>query len=126
MTAPSRHRRRRGAETQRAVATYLAGNGWPYASDAGAGRAGNDILGVPGLAIEVKARRDLDLPAWLRQASRDHTGGLPLVVHRPDGMGPAAVAEWPVTLRLADAVTLLRAAGYGNPPTTPSSTVEDQ
>lgn len=111
---PSRHRVRRGAETQRAVAAYLAANGWPYATDAGAGRAGSDILNVPGLAIEVKARRDLNLLEWLRQASTGE-GALPLVAHRPDGMGTASVPDWPVTLRLADVVVLLRQAGYGDP-----------
>lgn len=111
--APSRHRKRRGAETQRAVAGYLAGHGFPHATDAGAGRSGVDILGTVGLSWEVKARRNLDLLAWLRQASKQD--GLPLVAHRPDGMGPATVADWPVTMRLADIVWLLREAGYGDP-----------
>lgn len=90
----------------------MAEHGWPYATDAGAGRNGSDILGVPGLAVEVKARRDLNLTAWLRQASAEK--GLPIVIHRPDGFGPGAIADWPVTFRLADAVKLLRAAGYGD------------
>ena len=107
-------RKRRGAETQRVVALYMAAHGWPYASDAGAGRSGSDILGVPGLAIEVKARADFSPLAWMRQAASGGPG-LPLVVHRPNGVGPACVADWPVTLRLEDVVTLLRAAGYGDP-----------
>lgn len=105
------YRKRRGAETQRTVASYLVDNGFPHATDAGAGRNGSDILGTAGLAIEVKARRDYSPMAWLRQAAG--AVGLPLVVHRPDGMGPASVADWPVTFRLEDAVKLLRAAGYG-------------
>lgn len=113
MTSP--HRRRRGAETQHAVAAYLAGHGWPFATDAGAGRAGVDILGTPGLAWEIKARRDYDPSRWLRQAAEERRSGLPLVVYRPDGMGPARVGDWPVTLRLSDMVELLRAAGYGDP-----------
>lgn len=112
MTSP--HRKRRGAETQRTVAAYFAGNGWPYCTDAGAGRSGSDLLGVPGLAVEVKARRDFRLLEWLRQAKKG-AAGVPLVIHRPDGMGPATVADWPVTLRLEDAVRLIRAAGYGDP-----------
>jgi hypothetical protein len=115
VTATVATRKRRGAETQRVVAAYLAGNGWPHATDAGAGRTGSDILGVPGLSWEVKARREYSPLAWLRQAAKDRLKGLPLCVHRPDGMGPASVADWPVTLRLSDAVALLRAAGYGNP-----------
>lgn len=106
--------KKRGAETQRAVAAFLASNGWPYATDAGAGRNGCDILGVTGLAIEVKARRDFSPLAWLRQA-RAGGPGLPMCVHRPDGMGVTSVPDWPVTLRLSDVVGLLRAAGYGDP-----------
>lgn len=113
MTAASR--KHRAAQTQAVVAGFLREHGWPWAQDAGAGRQGRDVLGTPGLAIEVKARRDYSPLEWLRQAVGYADGDLPLVVHRPDGMGPARVAEWPVTLRLADAVRLLRAAGYGDP-----------
>ncbi len=107
--------KRRGADTQRAVAAYFAANGWPYATDAGAGRSGNDVLGVPGLCVEVKARKDFSPMAWLRQAATGGTG-LPMCVHRPVGMGTADVGKWPVTLRLADLLALLRHAGYGDPP----------
>lgn len=111
MTSP--HRKRRGAETQLAVAGYFRDHGWPYATDAGAGRSGSDLLGVPGLGVEIKARRDLNPMAWVRQA--DNGTGLPLCVFRPDGMGPASVDQWPVLMRLSDVVGLLRAAGYGDP-----------
>jgi hypothetical protein len=106
--------KRRGADTQRLVADYLRDNGWPYAESTGAGRSGSDILGVPGLAIEVKGRRDFNPGAWLRQAESGGTG-LPMCVHRPYGMGAASVFSWPVTLRLADLVSLLRDAGFGDP-----------
>ena len=106
--------KRKGADTQRAVAAYLAANGWPYATDVGAGRTGNDILGVPGLCIEVKARRDFSPQAWLKQAATGGAG-LPLCVWRPDGLGLAKVADWSLMMRLGDGVTLLRAAGYGDP-----------
>jgi hypothetical protein len=106
-------RKRRGSETQATVAQWFQVNGWPYAESAGAGRTGSDVTGIPGLACEVKARRDLNLLAWLRQAAAGE--GLPFVVHRPDGMGLAAVASWPVTMRLEDFTGLLHAAGYGTP-----------
>lgn len=106
-------RKARGMATQRAVAAYLAINGWPYATDAGAGRNGCDILGVPGLSIEVKARRDFSPLAWLRQASC--SAGVPIVVHRPDGMGLASLHDWPAIMRLADLVEVLRGAGFGDP-----------
>lgn len=111
MTSP--HRKRRGAESQSTVAAYFRDHGWPHCTDAGAGRQGSDLLGVLGLAVEIKARRSFSPLAWIRQASKEH--GLPLVVHRPDGMGPASIADWPVTLRLEDMVAVLRAAGYGDP-----------
>ena len=107
-------RKRRGADTQTAVARYLAQRGFPHAESTGAGRNGRDITGLVGLAVEVKARRDLDLPAWLRQATAAAQGDLPCVVHRPDGFGPASMDDWPVTMRLADWVDLVRLAGYGD------------
>lgn len=100
-------RKARGAETQRLVAAFFRDHGYPHATDAGAGRPGRDILNVDGVAVEVKARRSLDLPAWLRQCVGTCEGDLPVVVHRPDGFGPASMADWPVTLRLADFVGLL-------------------
>jgi hypothetical protein len=105
--------KRRGAATQAAVAGYLAANGWPFATDAGAGRGGADILNTPGLSWEVKARADFSPLAWLREAASRR--GVPMCVHRPKGMGEATVAGWPVTMRLEDLVVLLRQAGYGDP-----------
>lgn len=102
-------RNRRGMETQNAVAAYFRENGWPYAESAGSGRPGVDILGMPGLACEVKGRRDLRLQAWLRQA--EGYEGLPFVVHRPDGMGLQTVEMWPATFRLRDAAKLLLIRG---------------
>jgi hypothetical protein len=110
VTAASR--KQRGSATQTAVAQWFAQHGWPYAESTGAGRQGSDITGIPGLACEVKARREFTPLAWIRQAAAGK--GLPFVVHRPDGMGPASIAEWPVTLRLADFTNLLQIAGFGD------------
>lgn len=109
--------KQRGAEAQRQVAAYLARNGWPYATDVGAGRNGSDILGVPGLEIEVKARRNFDPMAWVRQAGKQATvhDGLPAVVLRPYGMGEKSVGDFPVIMRFADFVELLHKADYGEP-----------
>jgi hypothetical protein len=108
-------RKARGMKTQALVAEWLATRGFPFATDAGAGRQGRDILNTIGLAIEVKARRDLSLPAWLRQAVKTAAGDIPAVIHRPDGFGEASMADWPVTMRLEDWTRLVRAAGYGDP-----------
>jgi len=112
---PSASRKSRGAETQRLVASYLKGHGWPWATDAGAGRTGSDILNTPGLKIEVKARRDFSPTGWVRQASGVVTPGLACVVQRPDGYGPAKIEDWLMITRFGDGVILLRQAGYGDP-----------
>lgn len=114
MPAVSPHRKRRGADTARIGAAYLVDNGFPWATDAGAGRRGADILGTPGLSWEFKARRDFSPLAWLRQA--DRSPGLAVCVFRPDGMGEASVEQWGMLLRFGDGVPVLRAAGYGDPP----------
>lgn len=113
----SQHRKHRGYETQRIVARYLEDNGFPYAEPTGAGRAGTDILGTPGLDWEIKARRGLVLAELMRQLDqRADDGKLGLGVIRLDGTGPTTIDHWPAVLCLADLVALLRAAGYGAPP----------
>jgi len=107
-------RKQRGHDTQNLIAAVFALNGWPHAESAGAGRRGRDILGTPGVAVEVKARKDFSPLAWIRQAVAQAEGDLPLVVCRPDGMGPASVDSWPVVMRLSDVLNLLNAAGYGS------------
>lgn len=103
-------RKRRGMRTQKLVADYLAAHGWPFAESTGAGRAGSDITGVPGLAFEVKARTDLNPVGWLKQAEQN--AGLPIVVHRPNGVGEDP-SRFVAMVRLGDLLPLLWAAGYG-------------
>ncbi len=105
-------RKQRGHDTQNATAAWFRGHGWPHAESAGAGRPGTDVLGMPGLHGEVKARRELRLTEWLRQAGK--VSALSFVVHRPDGFGPARIAEWPVTMRLDEFTHLLFLAGFGD------------
>jgi hypothetical protein len=112
VTATNATRKRRGAATQTLVSDWLREHGWPHAESAGAGRPGVDVLGLPGLSVEVKARRAFSPLAWVRQARQQP--GVPIVVLRCDGQGPATIGEWPVVLRLADLTELLHAAGYGD------------
>lgn len=125
MTA-TRHRKQRGHETETTVAGWFACTGWPFAEPVGSGRGGTDVTGMPGLCVEVKARRDFRPVEWLRQhaLSRAELGELTsgaksppvtFVVWRPDGMGPASVASYGVMMRLDDFTVLLRGAGYGDP-----------
>ena len=103
----------RARQTEAIVADFLRQNGFPYAERIPAGLPGSDITGCPGLNWEVKARRGLDLPGWLRQVSKRE--GVPLLVSRPDGWGEAKVSLWPMTMPLGAGVELLRQAGYGTP-----------
>jgi hypothetical protein len=97
------------------AARYLAEHGWPFAMPTGAGASGIDITGTPGLGWEVKARAGFDPMANLRQAVRNAGDNLPLVLLRPNGIGPASIGVWPVFTTLDHQIWLLRKSGYGDP-----------
>lgn len=104
-------RKQRGYDTQRIAAARLREAGWVYAEPVGAGRPGSDVTGVVGIDLEVKARRGLDLPGWMRQTA-NRTTGLPMLLVRPDGFGPATVDLWPAIFPFGRAIDLLKDAGY--------------
>lgn len=80
MTTPSQRgksNRRKGAQAERDVVTWLRANGWPHAERAIAmgARSGDrvrqdpgDLTGTPGLVIQVKDVDKLDQPAQLAAA----------------------------------------------------------
>jgi hypothetical protein len=112
----SQTRKHRGYRTQRVAAEHFAANGFPHAEPVGAGRAGSDIVGLVGIDVEVKARRDLNLVGLMKQLdARAKDGVLGIGVVRPDGMGETSVGMWPAVMCLDDLIALLRAAGYGTP-----------
>lgn len=111
MTAAA-SRRARSRKTEEIVAERLI-DVFPGACRRPASLPGSDILNTPGFDIEVKARRDLRLTAWLAQAAKRAGGDIPVVVHRPDGYGPERIDQWPVTLTMADFIRLLERSGYG-------------
>lgn len=106
----------RSRESEALVAEYLRPL-YPSAERVAASLPGRDILGTPGVALEVKAVQNLvkapGLKAALRQAHRNAAGDLAAVVARMTGDGPANVGDWPVVLRFADFVELLRRAEFG-------------
>lgn len=61
-----------------------------------------DVVGVPGLHVEVKRAERLNLPAAMLQAVQDAVkfGGLPAVFHRRNR------TPWLVTMRLEDYLLL--------------------
>lgn len=60
-------RKARGMRTQAVVTEWMRERGWPYAESAGAGRSGVDVKNTPGLAVEVKARRQFTPVEWAKQ-----------------------------------------------------------
>lgn len=109
----TRARKDRGMRTQKLVAEYLRDNGWPHAQSAGSGRSGADVLGTLDIAVEVKARANLEPLAWMKQAEKAADGRLPLAVFRCNGQGEDPGA-YLTLIRLDALVELLRAAGYGD------------
>lgn len=111
---PTRTRKDRGARTQDIIAAYYRSRGWPDCYDVAAAVGGADLLGMLGLAPEVKARRGFSPLAWLKQARRNaKPGEIPYVVFRCDGQGPATVGEWGVLMTVDDHIALLHEANYG-------------
>lgn len=115
------YRKERGRATEHLVARAFAADGWPHAEATGAGSPGRDIKGVPGVAVEVKARAGFQPMANLRQALANAGGDIPLVVMRPVGGGPSNIDEWPAFLTFGQVRTLLRLAGYGDPLSAPET-----
>jgi hypothetical protein len=113
---PSQHRKHRGYRSQKVLALYLASNGFPFAESTGAGRSGTDVTGTVGIDWEVKARKDFNPSAVIKQL-KDRSNGkdLQVAVLRLNGQGEASIGEWVTIVRLEDFVKLIRAAGYGDP-----------
>ena len=109
----SQSRKHRGYRTEKVVATYLS-EWWSHATPNGAGRAGNDVLGIP-FNLEVKARSSFQPKAWIDQVSKrsEADGDLPVVVCRMNGQGEDA-SQYLAFMRMGDLVNLLLAAGYGD------------
>jgi len=109
----SHSRVQRGLKSQDIVAKYFAVNGWPFALSAGSGRQGSDVTGVPGVDIEVKARRGINVAMAMKQLKdRAKEGVLPVAVLRMDGQGESHIADWPAIVPLSVFLDLLKAAGY--------------
>lgn len=135
----AKSRKSRGLETQALIAKRWRESGlYPYATDAGSGRSGVDILNTgDGLAVEVKAKEHVSLMAGIRQAriaglikdaeregiSDAQTAGheratdtdfwypngpLPVLITRHNGQGPASIGEWTVTMTLAEFEEIVR------------------
>jgi hypothetical protein len=99
------HRKTRGYRTQKVIADYLK-HWWQYADTAGAGRQGEDILNIPTLSIEVKARADFQPLAWIKQAASNANGKMPMVIMRCNGQGED-VGEYLAFVKVKDIMPIL-------------------
>ncbi len=99
------HRKHRGYRTQKVIAEYLK-QWFPYADSAGAGRQGEDILNIPTMSIEVKARSDFQPLAWIKQAESNAAGKLPMVIMRCNGQGEDA-GQYLAFVKLKDLMPIL-------------------
>lgn len=100
------HRKHRGYRTQKVIADYLK-QWWEYADTAGAGRQGEDILNIPSVSIEVKARSDFQPLAWIKQSTVNANGKMPIVIMRCNGQGEDA-GEYLAFMKLKDLIPVLR------------------
>ena len=108
------HRKHRGYRTQKVIADYLK-QFWAYADTAGAGRQGEDILNIPTVSIEVKARADFQPLAWIKQAEANANGKLPMVIMRCNGQGED-VGEYLAFARVKDLMPILASAAPSDLP----------
>lgn len=92
-------RKHRGYKTQRNVAAYLS-RWFPYATSAGAGSQGSDVLNTP-FDIEIKARDRVSITEVLNQLESRKTENIPIGVIRLNGMGDDA-SQYIAIMRLGD------------------------
>lgn len=102
----SQSRKHRGAATERLVAERLRSI-WPYCNVSRG--PGPDLVETPGFSCEIKARANLAIPAFIKQATANTSGNaIPLLILRLNGQGPASIDDWPIVMRLSDFEDLVR------------------
>lgn len=111
--------RDRGARAERAVVNHLRANGWPDARrhHGADGRAPGDIMGIPGVTIEVKDRASSAWPTWREQLlAETPAGDLALLIRRVRGQ--VDVGQWDAEMPLSAGQLMLDVHGYSNCPRT--------
>lgn len=103
--------RNKGARAERAVVDYLRNNGFPYCERrlSGALDDRGDIIGIPGLVIEVKDRATHTFPAYVRQLEEEVANvGCPSGVVIAKRAGSLDVGSWYLATRVDWALEWLR------------------
>lgn len=107
--------RDKGTRAETAVVRWLNAHHWPHAERRAlrGDRDAGDVTGIPGVVVEVKAARRLDLAEWLDEldvevANAHATTGLVVARRR----GRTDPGHWYALTTLDRAATLLHHAGY--------------
>ena len=96
---------RKGAQGERELAKVLEAEGYPMHRGGPSFGAIPDLVGLPGIHIEVKRVERLNISKAMNQAERDSErfqDGAPTVIHRKNR------EPWLVTMRLSDWLKLYR------------------
>jgi hypothetical protein len=83
----------RGRKSQQIAADFLRPV-FPEAEGIAASLPGRDILKTPDWAIEVKATKDFNPTAFMKQAMANGGDDWAFSIYRPKGYGEAKVSEW--------------------------------
>jgi hypothetical protein len=107
----------RGKRAAHWVAAYLR-RWYPSAETPGSSSMrGRDVLGTPGLAVEVKTSAEWRPHKWVAQAAGYAAPGeLALLVYLPPGCGERSVGEALAIMPVSAVMPLLVAAGYAPEP----------
>ena len=97
---------RKGAQGERELAKLLEEEGYPMVRGGACFGTVPDLVGLPGIHVEVKRVERLNVSEAMRQAERDaerFLDGAPAVFHRRNR------EPWLVTMRLSDWLALYKA-----------------
>ena len=107
--------KQKGSAHERAVVDYLKANGWKHAERRLAGDKNDrgDIAGVPGIVLECKNEKRIDLAQYMRElevevANDKADAGAAIVKKR----GTTDVADYYAVMPVYMLVHLLKKAGY--------------
>lgn len=109
--------KRKGTAAETAVVNWLREHGWPSAERrALAGNADRgDIAGIVGVVLEVKAKKEMDLSGWVKEAETERRNdGADFGIVIAKKRGTTDVGEWYAVMPVEQLAALLDAAGYGN------------
>ena len=107
--------KQKGSAHERAVVDYLKANGWKHAERRLAGDKNDrgDIAGVPGIVLECKNEKRIDLAQYMREleveAAIDKADAGAAIVKK---RGTTDVADYYAVMPVYMLVHLLKKAGY--------------